>query len=825
MRAAGDVVQSVIMRVGFLGGVRVWALGLAVVGASCGSSSAPATPGPVARFKLSANPALLDVPFPSDVYLSNGAIVEVPGMDRVVARNGQFITHELSKQNGFARTGMALFLVDDESKPKTDDGEVAWADLDATSLPKNEDACVADASSVFLIDLEADAPKARVRCRARLHDDTSRSNTRPTLAVGPGLGIVLEEGHRYAAVITSRVKDKAGRAIGKSADLRDLKAGAGAAGMYAAALDKVRAAIPKDADVVALAPFTTNTSTREMFRLREALEDVPVPKLAWDAPSVAPMGAVRFAAPVMGALPAGFTATLDAWLGVATQKAYDGHDDTDALLPVRAHDMIAAIGTAALQAQNYLISKPGGYPTLDHATFARDASGAIVPAPDRPTAPIWVSLAIPKGDMPAGGWPCVLIQHGVGGSRADIFMVLANAFAAKGIATAGIDSVTFGARAVDPKFRVDQRTDYEDAPGATYAGPDGISDRLDANGQPSSKGDRADALDVTGGGLNFGAVRDQWRQGEIDITQVLRVLTHDPDLSPLQTGAAPPKIDAAKVGYLGGSQGAIEGAVAAALEPSVKSWALNVGGGNLLLLAGHATSTEVQLVANALLNFGVTGQTLDEAGVLLNLVQSVVDPFDPINYAPYLVQRPGTIKGQSVGPRNILAIEALYDALVANDGSEAFARAAGIGLAGPNAGPNAGVDTLERARDPRTVPDPIPLPTIMPDANQQIHDTPVPGVTAVLVQAGPATHYENILMSHSTRSVGMPYSTATKLLARSFTIKQSYREQRDMIVQFFADAFSGKVPNVGGFKAPVRDFDDDGTPDATDPDPNDPTVR
>jgi len=46
-----------------------------------------------------------------------------------------------------------------------------------------------------------------------------------------------------------------------------------------------------------------------------------------------------------------------------------------------------------------------------------------------------------------------------------------------------------------------------------------------------------------------------------------------------------------------------------------------------------------------------------------------------------------------------------------------------------------------------------------------------------------------------------------------------------MLVRFFDDGFQGKVPNVTGFSPPVRDVDEDGNPDATDPDPNDPTVK
>lgn len=92
---------------------------------------------------------------------------------------------------------------------------------------------------------------------------------------------------------------------------------------------------------------------------------------------MAPMGATKFAAPVRGVVPAGFTASLDAWLGVATQKLADGTDDPDFTLPVRAHDAVAAMGTAVFHAASFLVTKAGGYDTLDDQTFTYDPSGHL----------------------------------------------------------------------------------------------------------------------------------------------------------------------------------------------------------------------------------------------------------------------------------------------------------------------------------------------------------------------------------------------------------------------------------------------------------------
>ncbi len=484
----------------------------AVTGACSSSSSgggkAASSTAPYARFTLPAGvatpPKFLDVPFPSDIYLdATGHIVEVQGLDAVLTQGSQYLTHELPHLNGFSRIALALFYLDDPTAPLDMNGNTGADLLDPTSLPIDETACSADSSAVFMIDLEATDPTmARVPCRAQFHTDAS-PKARSLLAVGPARGALLLEGHKYAAVVTSRVKDVNGHALTASPDFAALRDGT-AASVYRQPIDTAKtllaSALATDkAQIIDIAPYTTNTSTKELIDLATQLDTAAMPALAWDAASMAPMGAVKFAAPVNGTLPTGFTASLDAWLGVvaSTDKLTTGVDDPNVDLPVRAHDHIAAFGTGVFDAINYLQTLPGGYPTLDDATFAHDANGNIIPAPDAPTDKIWVSFAIPTGTMPATGWPLVYLQHGLGGSR-EFVLELANVFCASGWAVAGIDSVTFGARAPEAMYQVDTTSDYVGGPGVTYTGPDGISD--------SVMGGRNGSTDLFGTLENIGAL-------------------------------------------------------------------------------------------------------------------------------------------------------------------------------------------------------------------------------------------------------------------------------------------------------------------------------
>ena len=797
------------------------------VGGACSSSNVvPPTGGPTVRFVSSnASPSFMDVPFPSDAYLVNGHIGTIPGMDAVVTQNSSMLEHALSVHDGFGRTTFADFYIDDPSEPPNDDGSVAAAKIETATLPQDEASTTGDHSSVYLVQLDQpDIFKARIPCRAAYHV-APLAKTRPVLGVGPARGVVLPGGHKFAAVLTSRILSKSGKSLAPSADFAVFATGdrsAPLAALYGGALDTVNtilaAPLSQDgAKVVGLAVFTTNTMEKELYSLRDQLEDAPAPALHWDATSMQPMGVAKFSAVTT----AGFTATLDDWLGVVDpkNKLTSGVDDPDALLPVRAHDKIDAVGTAEFDAVNYLQVRANGYVDPDHANFARDSSGKIIPAPEKPTSKIWVTFFLPTATtMPAAGFPVVIVQHGLSNSR--LFALdLANTLCAQGWAVAAIDSVTFGARAPEPQFQVDQHTIWATAPGAKYDGPDGFADPV--NGAVNGSGDLFGSL------LNIGALRDQWRQGSFDTAQLVKVLRSTPDLSPLKTGATVPKIDPAHVAYVGDSLGGIQGAVAAAIEPNVQAWMLDVtGGGVITELASHSP-VFASSIAGGGLNFGFVNDQFADSHLMMTLIGTIFEPSDPLLFASDLVAAPALLKGNPTKARNVLQTEVLFDELVTNEGAEALARAAGFPLAGPNVGSNAELLDLTK---PDANPHKVPLTTAAPDTNGAIHDVPVAGTTAVVVQVGPGTHSGDLVQSTGDRTYAAPWAlfdqtTVWPKAPQPYTVRCPYLESQAMMTGFFSSAFAGQVPVVKGFKPAVRDLDDDGTPDATDPDPNDPTKK
>ncbi len=576
------------------------------------------------------------------------------------------------------------------------------------------------------------------------------------------------------------------------------------AAAYASASAALKTALATDgATIVSIAPYTTMKKTGELFAMRDALEAAPAPTLAWDATSMAPMAAARFAAVTtastgdggaeagapdggVATLPAGFNASLDAWLGVVapTAKLPDGTDDPDTNLPVPAHDQIAAVGTAVFQAKSYLQVKPNGYNDPDHATFAYDANGNPVA---QANVPIWVTFATPKTPMPAAGYPVVIIQHGLSGSR-EFIVDLANTFTKKGWMVAAIDSVTFGARAPESGNTTDTANDFA-GPSTTYTGPDGFADTENQSN------------DLFGNLQSIVAIRDQFREAGFDTAQLVKVLRAKQDFSALDTGNGngAPSIDPSRIAYIGDSLGAMEGTIGAALEPNVKAWYLNVNAGSLFPeLAGHSPAIGKLLIEAAGFNFGIVNDTFSWSHPLMQVLENIIEPGDPISYAQYLTTSPHTVAGAATSPRNAVQIEAIWDYFVTDEGSEAIARAAGWSLATPNVGSNADVTDLAEVADGGTNPRATPFAQVNPDDAGAIHDTPAVGVTAVLVQDSPAQHGQNLVASTGGARLRDPVRSAVPAAHDRNPVSAGLPRAPERRAHVLRRRLPGKVPRVLG---------------------------
>jgi hypothetical protein len=757
-----------------------------------------------ARFELGTElPRFLDVPFPSDVYLEpDGTVVDrLPGLEVMVPTAWESVETALGGVPGFGRVSGVLFRID-RAGTVGEDGEPEPADVDPSAIPARPIDCMDELSGVLLVDLDAgEGEPSLVPCRAGYQDDRPRgSKTRPVLVVAPDRGVVLAEGRRYAAVLTSRLTADMAVPVTASPDFVRIRDGARATDheqLYGEAIDAVAAKVPFLADktkIIAVSPFTTQATTDELVELRERVGTLPPPALEWDEASVAPMYPGFFTKePTAGA-----TATLDEWLG-APAKLPDGTDDPAGDQATgRGHDALLAVATGVFQTHNFLRQRPGSYADPEHATFARDASGKVTLDPDRPTAPVWVTIAIPDAPMPASGYPVVVLQHGLQGDRSFI-LTMANTFAKRGWATVAIEGVTFGARSDEPAFQADllSRFSWSNDAGA-YAGPDGL---VDVN---------ANALDFLGDLVSFGATRDQLRQTALDLGTLAELL-NDPalDLGPLATLSPGLKLDGARLGYVGDSYGSVVGGLVAAVDPRYRAMVLNVAGGGILfelVSNGPLLSSIVGPLAG--LTFGITNDRLNWKHPLGSLLQPVLDAGDPLTFADRFVKRPVTVTATDT-PKSIVLIEVLWDELIANEGTEALAKAGGVPLAAPNVGPHSDV-ALEEVQ---------PVDGV-------VRGAPSPDHTVVVVQASPATHGVNLYDARGTRRFEPPFvregDPGFVALETPFEIDQPYLGLQTMVVGFIGTAFDDEVPAVADFPTPVLDFDGDGVPDTSDLEPFDP---
>ncbi len=89
-------------------------------------------------------------------------------------------------------------------------------------------------------------------------------------------------------------------------------------------------------------------------------------------------------------------------------------------------------------------------------------------------------------------------------------------------------------------------------------------------------------------------------------------------------------IDSTKIGLVGGSMGAILGAIFAGVEPRVKAAVLIVGGGNMSLMIMKSEHPAISPIR----------AYLEEKGITHQEVQEITDPIDPINFIDKIAPRP-----------------------------------------------------------------------------------------------------------------------------------------------------------------------------------------
>ncbi len=260
-----------------------------------------------------------------------------------------------------------------------------------------------------------------------------------------------------------------------------------------------------------------------------------------------------------------------------------------------------------------------------------------------------VAISIPVDDpMPAGGWPVALYRHGTGG-----------------------DYMTFTSNGTATRLANATDRNYDLISRVAVVAIDGVVHGPRAGGSTTSPEQLFYNFE------NPLAGRDNSRQEAIDNYQLMRLVAAVNVASAPDTGA-PIQFDPDRVYFFGHSQGAITGALFVPHEPALAASVLSGAGAHLLLtLLRKDSEFPVSTLLEIALNDDDYG-TLDEFHPTLNILQTYIEPADPLAYSRlYLHQTPGDIP-----PQNVLLTYGVTDSYTPNITTEALATAAGFAPAG-----------------------------------------------------------------------------------------------------------------------------------------------
>ncbi len=692
-------------------------------------------------------PAPLEVPFPSDVYLGADGLVTArfgSWQNLGVTLKGSSLSSGLAGLDGFGRSVGAMFLVDD-----------------AQSL---DPATLIDGQSVALVDLEA---------RSVVASESRFVSGFHTLVVQPKR-LVLEPGHRYAAVVTRAVKTLAGVPLGPPVQLQAVLNGtstATGARLYADALPALKAAGFAANALAAFTVFTTQTRHRLLRRTRDAL----VAGHYGAAPNfTAQYRFGRISSP-------GLTASLDAWFGPAPRGA-DGVELPGASAADYAagrgpaHDDIGAVLNGSMGAPE--LRRPfKNTPAVDDGTVLLDSEG--LPTVIDAEARVPVTFILPRTAPPPSGWPVVMYGHGTPVHRLHV-MGVANALAKAGLAVALIDAPDHGMRAPGA-------TDTKSIFPGTFAGPDGLAD---ANDYAST------GLIAQGNFVNFARARDTRVQTTFEYCQLRRLVANPAlDLSAAadQYPGATPHLDGTKIAWLGVSFGGINGMVLAGVEPAISTFVLDVGGGLEFVTIGESPAN-AGFAGLALTTFGFDDSVaLSRFHPGLTVGQMIADGTDAASFAFDATHRTdGTAA-------NLLLIQVDHDELVPNSGSDVVLSMMGVPQVSQSSARVEGLSLI---------------------------DAPVQGnagsVTQVALTQPLGVHGRNLLSRSGTRTARAPFpnpdvnvrgSDFLSLLPAPVVVRSPIAATQRAAVRFITSGWNGAATlDITGMDL-WFDFDDDGWPD------------
>lgn len=577
----------------------------------------------VVRFEPAVSPMPFGaIPWPDDLYRDEAGSVQVRDLP---AHDGardyvDALAVAASELDGFGLTSPVYFFIEGV--------------VDPGSLPWSPEASLEDTASVFLLDVDTNSADAfrRVPVQVSWQADLG------AVVLAPAAGHALFPGRRYAAVLTDRVRDESGAALGASAryaTVRDAERGLDDAidqrlrASHAPVLETLERRGLERTRIAGLAVFTVQTVGTDLADAHEAVL------------------AEGFAPPEVQQVLDG--SMLDAALGSPTPGTVGVSSELGA-----PHDHLGWMIHGALDVPTFVSSN-----ATVHGAFERDEVGALR-AKRMGNVPF--TLWLPMVSTELSSLPVVVFQHDMLRDRSDA-LALANQLAERGVAVIAMDAPFHGLRAGN----VDTRNRF-----TNQDQPDGFGDEA---------GDFLGASDLAGDlpAGHPGYYRDAVRQGAVELVALFERLEKG-DWSVM--GAADPRLadlgfDPARIGFVGAGTGATMGLMALQQYPGVSAAVLFCAAGRSV--ENWADSPARQAVLQSLLpRLGRPADPfdlVDDPPALwpeLGLFQMLIDRGDALAYAASF-QR---------AAQNLLAVAAVEDEAVHLRHAEELAHQLGLATLG-----------------------------------------------------------------------------------------------------------------------------------------------
>jgi len=492
----------------------------------------------------------LDIPWPSDIDLREDGTLDLQSFPNPTGSTTlEDYLALVGQSEGYSTNGV-IYLG-------------AGAALDASTLPADPESSRQAGSSLQLVDVDASSPAYGQRYPVRLKLFEEGDLFVPTGGVGvwPELGYVLAPRTSYAVVMSVEVSTDDGAVLAAPPDL------------VACLAEEV----PEDSAL--RRPHEIFAPLRRLWEEEE--REVDQIALATVFTTMDPTSALsRVADDVI----ARNSATIDRLVEAEDYDDYTAFHTYEGELTL---DQFQA-GTPPFNS----------YGTGD---FHYDSQGN--PAVQRrETMPF--ALTVPRGPVPAQGWPIALVAHGTGGWWRGF------------VGDRAGDESTFLARAGYAALGISQ---------PLHRGREGYQEGMEEI--------------VTFNFFNPVSGRTNWMQSALETIMLSRFL-RDGRL-PIGAGARRIPVDGGRTAFFGHSQGGLTGTIALGLDRDVKHAVLSgAGGGFAASFVGKEEPVSILGVLRLFLGLPEDHE-IDHFHPVLAMIQLLGEPVEPLNYARLVYRRHG----------------------------------------------------------------------------------------------------------------------------------------------------------------------------------------